>query len=381
MIVFKTYFKILKKYKFVVLLYIGILLGVSLFSLKSQNPVTSFSESKPKIAIINLDGRNILTDHFENYIKKNADKIELENDRDQIMDAIFYQQVSAVIYLHDGYEKDFLTRNQKPVETKYANDYNASYAKIMIERYFDTLQLIKTEVESTEAVLELMNQTLTAPTKVEMNHQIDTASLANASYYFSFANYSILAACIYITAIVLLRFQDSKIKKRNIVSSTNMKKITKQLYLGNGMFCIAIWAGIILLSFLLVGKEMFSIQGALFMLNSLIFMTCALAIGFLIGNLLKSENVVSSIVTVVSLGSSFICGSFVPLEYLPLWVRSIAKIFPSYWYISNNKTIEKLERIEWFSFMEVLTPMIIVGLFTVFFLFMTNKVVQRRRTN
>lgn len=60
MIVFKNYFRILKKQKGIILLYVGILLMFTLFSTKTANTNNSFTATKPNVAIINLDKKQRL---------------------------------------------------------------------------------------------------------------------------------------------------------------------------------------------------------------------------------------------------------------------------------------------------------------------------------
>ena len=84
---------------------------------------------------------------------------------------------------------------------------------------------------------------------------------------------------------------------------------------------------------------MFNRQGLLLILNLLVFCLTVLSIGFLIGNNIQNKEVMGAINNVITLGTSFICGAFVPQEILGNSVLRIAKIFPSYWFIKNNDLI------------------------------------------
>lgn len=84
-------------------------------------------------------------------------------------------------------------------------------------------------------------------------------------------------------------------------------------------------------------------EGLIYILNSFIFTICATTMSFFIGNLITNKNAVNGIVNVVALGSSFLCGAFVPMRWLPDSVLKIAHVLPSYYYISNNETVATLE--------------------------------------
>ena len=44
-------------------------------------------------------------------------------------------------------------------------------------------------------------------------------------------------------------------------------------------------------------------------------------------------------------GSAFLCGAFVPVEYLPDAVLKIAHVLPSYWYINSNNLMKTIESV------------------------------------
>ena len=106
---------------------------------------------------------------------------------------------------------------------------------------------------------------------------------------------------------------------------------------------------------------------------------CSVTIAFLIGNIVRNKEAINGIVNVIALGSSFLCGSFVPIEYLPKFVVKIAHILPSYYYINNNEKVASLEIFN----MKTLTPILInigiVLIFTFLFIIITNFVSKKQR--
>ena len=124
---------------------------------------------------------------------------------------------------------------------------------------------------------------------------------------------------------------------------------------------------------------MFTTHGLIYILNSFIFTICAVAIAFLIGNLVSNKNAINGIVNVVALGSSFLCGSFVPLEWLPDTVIKIAHILPSYYYISSNEMIAKLEIVNFETIIPILKNMGIILIFMMVFIIATNIISRYNR--
>ena len=238
---------------------------------------------------------------------------------------------------------------------------------MLLEKYFKIADIVNDNVTDIDTIISTINSSLDSNTIVQVVNTVDIDRLSVASYFYSYANYSILAICIYVTALILIIFNNKKIKDRTNISSKKSSSITKELYFGNLCFILLVWIFIIILSIIINGKIMFTSNGLYLMLNSFIFMICALSIGFLVGNIFRSENAISAIVNIVALGSSFICGSFIPLNYLPATVVKFSKILPSYWFIKNNNFICTIENFNKEVFMELFKNMSIVFLFAIMF--------------
>ena len=133
------------------------------------------------------------------------------------------------------------------------------------------------------------------------------------------------------------------------------KRYNFYLLISNSLFTLVLWGLYVLLSFITVGSIMFSAHGLCYIINSLVFSFCSLTIAFLIGSLINNKNAINGIVNVIALGSSFLCGAFVPVEFLPSFVIKVAHILPSYWFINSNNLIKTIETFN----IETLKPFLI----------------------
>ena len=125
---------------------------------------------------------------------------------------------------------------------------------------------------------------------------------------------------------------------------------------------------------------MFTTHGLIYIENSFIFTICAVTIAFLIGNLVNNKNAINGIVNVVALGSSFLCGAFVPMEWLPDSVLKIAHILPSYYYISTNEALKELEVINLETLKPILANMGILLGFAMGFVILRN-ILSKKKEN
>lgn len=379
MTVFKTFLKVLNKSKMPIILYTVILVFFGAFNMQTSENSTNFVASKPDILIINKDKEEGITKNLIGYIKENSNIKEIENNEQAINDALFYRDVNYIIYIPENYREEFLKGENPEIEIKSTGDYQASLAEMMLERYIKIANTYEGNTENEEELINNINEALSKQTEIQITSKLDTDNLNKASFFFNFANYSILAGCVYVICLILSSFKEEKIAKRTIISSMNYRKYNLQLLISNSLFAIILWIFYVLLSFILIGDIMFTTHGLIYILNSFIFTICAVTIAFLIGNLVRNKNAINGIINVVALGSSFLCGAFVPLEWLPDTVIKIAHILPSYYYINSNDMIKQLEIVNFETIKPILINMGIILIFTIIFMIATNIVSKHKR--
>ena len=379
MTVFKTFLKILNKNKFIIILYTLFLIFFGGFNMQTSENNTNFVASKPDIMIVNYDEEKGITKDLIKYIEENSNVVDLKNNEDAINDALFYRDVNYVVYIPKNYNKDFMDGKNPEIEIKSTGDYQSSFAEMLLSRYIKVANIYQKSINSEEELISKINETLSKKSEVEITSKLDTNILSKATFYYNFANYSIMACLIYVICLILASFKDIKIQKRTIISSTNYKTLNRQLLLSNSLFSIILWMIYVVLSFILVGDIMFSIHGIFYLINSFVFTICATTIALFIGNIVSNKNAISGIVNVIALGSSFLCGAFVPMEWLPDGVIKIAHILPSYYYISNNEVLKTLELINLNTIKPILLNIIIVLSFSIMFIILTNIVSKRKQ--
>ena len=82
----------------------------------------------------------------------------------------------------------------------------------------------------------------------------------------------------------------------------------------------------------------------------------------------------------VALGSSFLCGCFVPVEYMPDYVIKIAHVLPTYYFVANNELIKGMERFNFIAIKPLLINGAVVLGFSILFTVATNIVSRKKQT-
>ncbi len=379
MIVFKTILKILNKLKGLIILYTIMLVSVTLVNQTSGN-VDSFEEIKPSVIIVNNDkSESKVTNHFIKYLENHMEVKDIDTDNEEkIDDALFYRDVSLVVYIPDGFGDDLLDSKDVSVEYKISGDKGSSYGKMLVQNYFDSFNIYNNYYNGDELFGKLDNA-LNLDLNVEVKSKVDTNSLSRMARFFNFLNYAILAGCVYSISMILASLKSQNVRKRTIVSSYDYKKYNRIVLEACSVVIIGMWILYMILA-LIIFKDLFiSMNGLWYVINSFVFSLCSLCIGFLIGNITQNKGAISGIVNVVSLGSSFLCGCFVPFEFMPDYVIKIAHIFPTYYFVINNEALKVMDNFSLSSVSPLILNMGIVLIFGVCFVIITNYVSKRKQ--
>lgn len=376
MTVFKTFWKVVNKYKGTIILYTVMLLTFGTMNLKTNDINTMFTNSKPDVLIIDQD-ESLISKNLVDYFDKFANLVKVEESEDKIDDALFYRDVSYVIYIPYGYEKDILNGINPELEIKSAGDYEASLANMLLSRYINVQNIYSKSVDNDE-LIEAINNNLANSANVNIVSKMDNVKSSNMTSFFNFASYTIMAVIMYIICLVLSSFHDENVNKRIIVSSMNYKKYNRLVLISSFGFSFIVWILYTLLGFVLL-DDMLSIRGVIYIINTFVFSFCALNLALLISSLTSNKNAINGIVNVLALGQAFLCGAFIPAEFLPEFVLKIAHIFPSYWYINSNNLMSTMEVINFNNMKPVFANLLVLIIFSIVFMIINNFVSLKKQ--
>lgn len=379
MTVFNTFWKIVKKYKGTIILYTILLVVFGTINMTSSNVNTTFTDSKPSVLIVNEDENIGLTKNLINYIEKNSEIKKIANSESARDDAIFYRDVNYIIYIPKGYRKDILSGKNVNIDIKSSKDFNSSLADMILSRYLKVQSIYSENIKDEKELIDAINNNLSTKANVEITSKVDKSYFSNLANYFNFASYSIMAVTIYIICLVLSSFNEQTVSKRIITSSMNYKKHNRLILYSSFIYSFIVWLLYVILGLILLKANIFDLRFLLYSLNTLLFTFTALTLALLISTLIKNKGAITGIVNVVSLGSAFLCGAFVPVEFLPNTVLNIAHILPAYWYINSNNLLADLEVINLVNLEKIFFNSLILILFSVLFIILNNIISGHKR--
>lgn len=393
MIVFKTFWRIMKRYWWIVFIYVAILTSLSVINLNAA-PVTDFVDTKPEITIVSQNSSDLgtkpFTKNFLDYLSKNTKIINLKES--EITDALFYQKISMILYLPEDLESKILSGQKVTLNYRTSGNYTAELSKNLIKRYFE---LQRTEIlesknsskeqsnilsENSEKIISNLNQKLDQSPTVRLASK-NATNLSKIAAFFNFASYTIMAIILYVTCFINASFNKSSVKKRTMVSSLHLKKYNFSLLLANSIFAFSVFALLTTLSFFVLGNIVLTPFFIFEILNFLLYTLAALTLAELVSTFNLSRDAVSGVVNLLSLAPAFLSGAFVPTYFLPNFVLTIAHIFPTYWFIDTNNKITTMTEFSFNSFLTILPNLLVLVLFSIIFIVANLVLSKKKRIN
>ena len=129
-------------------------------------------------------------------------------------------------------------------------------------------------------------------------------------------------------------------------SAVSMHRQNAESLLAAGTIAIVLWGITIIASMIIYNRTLMHHPSFIYyILNSLVMLLVALSISYLVGIITTNSNMLSGVVNVISLGMCFLCGVFVPLEYMNSGVKTVAKFLPVYWYETTNDMLVQFSHI------------------------------------
>ena len=384
--VYKAYFKIIKKNIGQLSIYLIIfLLFAIIFGKVSTSPKdTDFESTKVNISIINKDENSKLISGLRDYLKENANIVDVGTSKEDLQDALFFREAEYIITIPKGFTKEILKGNKdiNIEKTVIPNSTSEIYMDNLINRYLNTVKMYTSTIDniSQAKLVSNVNKDLSHTTDVKIKtYDNDYSNNASCANYYNFFAYSMFAVLILGISLVMISFNNKDLKRRNLASSLSMKNMNIQMVFANITYAVVVWFVMIIASFIMFKNYMFTINGLLSLLNSFVFTLAALSISILVSNLVTSRNALSAVVNVIALGSCFISGVFVPQQYLGDTVLSIAKFNPTYWYVKANDDIAILVNYSNENMRPIFMSMIIVLGFALAVYAVTLVVIKQKR--
>lgn len=339
--VFKAFARIAGKKKLSALLYIGIFMIISIIMANQSAKDNNFKETELNICIIDMDNSNA-SKSLADYISSNHKITEMDNDKDAILDSLYWQTVDYVLIINEGYEEKISDGKTDNLFSNYKvpGKFESILFEPQLDQYVTNLTCYIAGGFSVEEAVEKAGDISEEEIKVTTEDFSDAESIkSDIHYYFQFLPYIFIAILISCLCPALLTINQKEIRNRTNCSPVSTTNQTFQITLGAVIYAVIIWLIFMISALILCGNTLLCKEGLLLVLNSFVFMLVVLSMTLLISVLAPSPKTTDMIANTIGLGMSFLCGVFVPLKFLGKAVINAAHFLPAYWYIRINNML------------------------------------------
>lgn len=347
--VFRMYFKLVKAKKVLILSYtimfLAIFMAFYVLNKDSGSTTSQFQSTSVTVAIRD-DDQSELSKNFVAYLSTKAKINNIGSDENAIKDALFYSDISYAIQIPEGFEAHFFEESMLPLHTTSRADSSSGLnTEQQINTYLEKLkdyhevQPGLSNGELHERVMSVLDE------KVQMelvNSEMVDGYAIGLGYYFNYLAYIFLSLILLSSGIIFIRILDHEIAKRNHISPISTLQFNAQLWLANVVFSLGIWVFFLVVIQVSMGG-LNSREGFVFALNSLLFIIVCMGLSYLVSTLLAGrkncEEALSGCSNLIGLGSSFLCGVFIPQAFLSPTVLIVGSFLPTFWYVKTNELL------------------------------------------
>lgn len=341
MIIFHTFFKIIKKNIFSISIYFIIfaILTILFTGSNQDNAIQNFTETELSISVINEDTGS-LGKTVKSYLNSIHHLVDLPNDKDILQDSLFYRNVDYILFIPYDFTDKMKEKDYKYIlENVKLPDGSAGYfADAQLEQFLNTLSLYlesgyDEESASAHAISDMKKSVTVTLKELDKKNIWDKDGIY---YYFQFLPYIFLSILVTGIGPILSVFQQEGLNKRNLCSSLSFRSKNFQLTLGSTIFAFACYLLFFILAVIMYSKALFTLNGLLCLINAFFALLFGMSIAFLSGMFARNPQIFNMISNTLGLSLSFLGGIFVPLSIMDENILKISQFLPTYWYSKAN---------------------------------------------
>ncbi len=376
--VFKYYFKLALSMWGSILLFVGIFTMSMIAIISQTSSNSSFTVDKPKIAIFNHDDSQ-LSDSLVKYLAANSEIVEVKDSDDARREALYFQSIRAAYVIPEGFGQDLMTGQKPQIKTFGGESQFAIQPNALVSNYLRLTEPRILAGVSQAEIVKGVTKDVKQQVKVETHSTSNIGEIGQAKFFMNTLVYAFVGLSIAVVSAVMVLFANDMIRKRNLVGGLSSSSMTWQIFAGNSIFIGAMWSIFMLVATAMYPSAMLSTSGLLFAVGTFLFAMVCLAIAFAIGSFAKNRRAIPGLTNVISLGMAFLCGVFVPIEFLGESVLNISRLLPAYWFVQANEKIAKLNDFALESLQPIFGDWLIVAAFAIGIFGVAFVILQRRK--
>jgi len=294
-----------------------------------------FERISVNIGVVNRDNHP-LSQGLLDYLETMHTLVPLEDDMTALEDTVFFMQARYVLIIEEGFGEDFTNNNGSGLWYIAApQNLNINiYVRRQIDTFMQTVMAYLAVGFDYEEAVSLAQQD-----QLHLVDLHDSGEGISISLFFTSLVYLFKSLIVMTLGFVLMVFREKDLASRIEVSPMTPKTRTLWLSLACACTALGMWAIVMVPAYFLHHESLFSTRGLLHMLNALALAIVCACIGVLLTRIVKNDEALIRITTLIALLSGFASGAFMPTEQMNDMLRAAARFVPGYWYGHSNLTL------------------------------------------
>ncbi len=336
MTVFKSFFLILNQRKIPLMIYIPVFLGLCIaFSKTGDTADGSFTPTNTHYAVVDED-QSTLSQGLIDYLKQN-NTVTLYDAYDSTLgDQLYYSLLDYVLVIPHGFGEAVLSgANIDDLLSGYAVPGSTAeqYSANQITQFLNTYRAYQQLDMPSEKIMEKTVETLTKACDIVIsNDQGEVIKPDEDYYFFQYLPYLFLCMMIQLLTAILVIYRKEDVARRMDCAEISVMKRNLCLFLATLLTSAVLFVLFFSFKFVLFSTELHPYR----LINTILFFGISVSLAYCLSVFNPGDSIISLVSNVVGLGLAFISGAFVPTEFLPNGILTLAKCFPMYWNLQIN---------------------------------------------
>ncbi len=350
MTVFKATILSMRSYIATFIVYLAIFFIFTLVraNLSDNTSSNMYKDTSLDLYVINNDDSNF-SKALVDYLKA-TQKVSLTSsnniDYEELNDNVRFEIYDYVLIIPDGFDDAIYNGNYED-SLEYIGNPNLASSYLITEKINTFLSNIVSYLNCSydeSSAIEISLEQIRACDDIECNiinnkgtpNNSADSSLCNTFIFGAYSSLMILTVCI---GSILVFMKNKDLKERIIVSGTSFTK----RYLGIISAIFTLGIAIVLVIIIIAGfighnQDDFN-KILLYSVNEFFLMFVGLGIAYFISSITNNDNIINMISNMLVLSMSFLCGVFVPSEFMSESIVSFSHFLPLYWFVDATKYI------------------------------------------
>jgi len=354
--VFKTSLRICFKHPMYLLIYVVALSMMAIFIGKSMSSSaqTSFTEQRPAFAVIDRDG-SALSKGLADFLSHQGTVVHVSDTRRALQDAVAQNQATYIAVIPPGFGADFLksaVAGTAAPRIQTIVSYDSGSGALMNQLVCAWLNTAHTYGASgvVSGQSELVRLATADMSKSAAVTVLRASKIAppSAQYltYMLFAAYTIMMAIIVCNGLIMMAFNRTELRKRNL--SAPVSSLSRNLQVAAACLVVTVisWGWVSAVGLAVFGNVLAGVAPVVIVMMSaslLAYCTVPLAIGFFLGQLSSNELVLNAVGNIIALVMAFLGGIWIDVSLMSAGLKTVAHFIPTYYYTDALSKLSELK--------------------------------------